>query len=162
MRKLIVGLDPGGTTGVAAMELTDTGFELVRLYQWGDPDTVYEKIRDLLRELSQEYDDMTVICESFEFRPDVMDPDETPKYIIKDLERFVEPEFEIRYQQASVAKVGVPPPMGGRPDRLKAFGLFKRGCRHANDAIRHIVVYSIEKLRHRPLIVAGWGLPGKK
>lgn len=162
MRKLIVAIDPGGTTGVAAMELTDDGFKLVRLYQWGDPDSVYERILDLLNELSGEYDDMFVICESFEIRPEVIDPDETPKYIIKDLERFVEPYYEIRYQQASVAKVGVSPPRNGNPDRLKAFGLYQRGYRHANDAIRHIVAYSIEKLRHRPLIVAGWGLPGKK
>lgn len=163
MQKVIAAIDPGGTTGIAVMKLTDDEYQLLETYQWGDPDTVFERIKELLDRLSEVYDDdLYIICESFEIRPDVLDPDETPKYIIKDLERYVEPYHEINYQQASVAKVGVPPAKGGRPDRLKAFNLFQRGHRHANDAIRHIVSYSLDKLRHRPLIIAGWGLPGKK
>lgn len=160
----IIGIDPGVTTGVAVMALLDSEYKLVDTFQWKDPDFVWEKIHELIVSHKEEVgpERVTVLCESFEVRPDVLDPDETPKYIIKDLERYVEPEHEIRYQQASVAKVGVPPAKSGRPDRLKAFGLYQRGYRHANDAIRHIVAYAIEKLRYRPLIVAGWGVPGKK
>ena len=162
MDKLIVAIDPGGTTGIAVMRLRDEAFDLLEVHQWKEPDSVYEEILALLERLNESFEDIYVICESFEVRPDVLDPDETPKYIIKDLERFVHPKFEVHYQQASVAKVGVPPAKSGRPDRLKAFGLYQRAMRHSNDAIRHIVAYAIHKLRYRPLIIAGWGLPGKK
>lgn len=162
--QIVIAIDPGGTTGVAVMELGEIEFKLLKTYQWGDPDEVWEKIH---REVVAWRDfigpeKLYVICESFEIRPDVLDPDETPKYIIKDLERFVAPEHEIHYQQASMAKVGVPPAKGGQPDALKRFGLYQRGMRHTNDAIRHIVAYALDKLRYRPLIVAGWGTPGKK
>ena len=162
MDKVIVAIDPGVTTGVARMRITDTDYTLERVWQLGDPDTVWGKLHNIIRAAHQDSDDVTVLCESFELRPDVAQPDETPKYIIKDLDRFVAPEFPIEYQMASQAKVGVPPGRNGRRDRLHAFGLFQRGERHANDAIRHILVYAIEKLRHRPLIIKGWGLPGRK
>lgn len=162
MDKYIIAIDPGKTTGVAVLHLTDDSFELVDVFQWGDPDNVWEKIAMLFQEYDQDHDDVVFLCESFELRPDVAMPDETPKYIIKDLNRYVEPTYPIEYQMASQAKVGIPPGKNGRRDRLHSFGLSQRGMRHANDAIRHCLVYAIEKLRHRPLIVRGWGLPGKK
>lgn len=162
MDKLIIAIDPGGTTGIAVMRLTDDAFELIETQQVGDPDIVWKHILDLIVHFKAKYDDVFVICESFELRPDVVSPDETPKFIIKDLNRYVEPDHEINYRMASQAKVGVAPGKNGRADRLKAFGLFQRGNRHANDAIRHIVSYALEKLHHRPLQLAGWPLPGKK
>lgn len=159
--KLIIAIDPGQTTGVAVMRLTPSEFILEETHQWGDPDTVVNPLLDLINYWSAGYE-VTVICESFELRPDVINPDDTPKYIIKDIERTIEPIHPVRYQMASQAKVGAGPGKSGRRDRLKAFGLYQTGNRHANDAIRHIVVYAIEKLRYRPLIVAGWGAPRKK
>lgn len=162
MDKYIIAIDPGKTTGVAVLHLTDDDFDLEAVYQWGDPDNVWHDIMDLIDDYYSMYDDVVVLCESFELRPDVAQPDETPKYIIKDLERYVEPTYPIEYQMASQAKVGIPPGKNGRRDRLHSFGLHQRGLRHSNDAIRHCLVYAIERLRHRPLIVRGWGLPGKK
>lgn len=162
MDKLIIAIDPGKTTGVASMRLTDDRFKLVGRWEFPDPDTVWEHLKQVIEEAKKGHEDVVVLCESFELRPDVVNPDETPKYIIKDLNRYVEPEHPIEYQMASQAKVGIPPGRSGKRDRLHAFGLHQRGYRHANDAIRHILVYAIEKLRHRPLIVQGWGLPGKK
>ena len=162
MDKDIIAFDPGKTTGVAHLHLTDNDFKLVGVWQMGDPDNVWENILKLLRQIDRDSKDLTVLCESFEIRPDVAEPDETPKYIIKDLDRYVAPHFPIIYQTASQAKVGVPPGKNGRRDRLYAFGLHQRGYRHANDAIRHCVTYAIDKLRHRPLIIKGWGLPGRK
>lgn len=160
MEKIIIGIDPGKTTGVAVLALYDDDFKILDVYQWPDPDNVWENIKSLIEQIKEEYEDVTVLCESFELRPDVAQPDETPKYIIKDLNRYVEPWHEITYQMASQAKVGVPPGRSGQRDRLHAFGLHQRGQGHTNDAIRHCLVYAIEKLRHRPLIVKGWGLPG--
>lgn len=162
MNKVIIAIDPGKTTGVAKLRLTDKDFKLTGKWEFPDPDTVWEPIKQVIEEAKKQDEDVTVLCESFELRPDVAQPDETPKYIIKDLNRYVEPEHEIEYQMASQAKVGVPPGRNGRRDRLHSFGLHQRGYRHANDAIRHALVYAIEKLRHRPLIVKGWGLPGRK
>lgn len=162
MDKHIIAIDPGKTTGVAYMHLTDTDFKLCQVWQLEDPDYVWESLHTIIGDIYDSYDDVTILCESFELRPDVAQPDETPKYIIKDLERYVAPEFPIEYQMASQAKVGIPPGKNGRRDRLYAFGLYQRAQRHANDAIRHILVYAIEKLRHRPLIIKGWGLPGRK
>lgn len=162
MDKHIIAIDPGKTTGVAYMYINDTTYQLRQVWQLEDPDYVWEELYGIIERAHDMYDDVLVLCESFELRPDVAQPDETPKYIIKDLERYVAPEFPIEYQMASQAKVGIPPGKNGRRDRLKAFGLFQSGQRHANDAIRHILVYAIEKLRHRPLIIKGWGLPGRK
>lgn len=162
MDKYIIAIDPGKTTGIAVLHLTDNSFELVEVEQLPDPDIVWKPIYDMLNQYHNMHEDVVVLCESFELRPDVAQPDETPKYIIKDLERYVEPTYPIEYQMASQAKVGIPPGRKGMRDRLHSFGLHQRGYRHANDAIRHCLVYAIEKLRHRPLIVRGWGLPGRK
>lgn len=162
MDKYIIAIDPGKTTGIAVLHLTDKAFELVEVQQWEDPDIVWKPIYDMINQYTTIHEDVVVLCESFELRPDVAQPDETPKYIIKDLNRYVECDFDIEYQMASQAKVGVPPGKNGRRDRLHSFGLHQRGLRHSNDAIRHALVYAIERLRHRPLIVRGWGLPGGK
>ena len=162
MDKYIIAIDPGKTTGIAVLHLTDNSFELVEVEQLPDPDIVWKPIYDMLNQYHNMHEDVVVLCESFELRPDVAQPDETPKYIIKDLVSYVEPHFTIEYQMASQAKVGVPPGKNGRRDRLHSFGLHQRGYRHANDAIRHCLVYAIETLRHRPLIIRGWGLPGRK
>lgn len=161
MDKIIIAIDPGKVTGVAKMQLTADDFKLIGVWQLTDPDNVWYALKQIIEAAKEGHEDVTVLCESFELRPDVVNPDETPKYIIKDLNRYVEPEHPIEYQMASQAKVGVPPGANGRRDRLYAFGLHQRGLRHANDAIRHCVVYAIEKLRHRPLIVKGWGAPGR-
>lgn len=162
MDKVIIAIDPGKVTGVAKLRLTDDDFKLIGKWELTDPDTVWEPIKQIIEEAKKRHDDVTVLCESFELRPDVAQPDETPKYIIKDLDRYVAPTYPIEYQMASQAKVGIPPGRNGRRDRLHSFGLHQRGYRHANDAIRHCLVYAIDKLRHRPLIVRGWGMPGKK
>lgn len=161
MDKYIIGIDPGKTTGIAVLHLTDKDFSVVEAIQDEDPDYVWEPILELLDKYTRLHDDVTILCESFELRPDVINPDETPKYIIKDLERYVEPHHEIIYQLASQAKVGVPPGRTGQRDRLHAFGLYQRGMRHTNDALRHCIAYAIETIRHRPLIIKGWGLPGR-
>ena len=165
MSTYILGLDPGGTTGIALMGFYDDSFKLISTWQLGDPDFVVEKILSIVEEskqLAQEGDEFVLLCESFEVRPDVIHPDEAPKFIIKDLERVVEPKHPIRYQTASYAKGGVPPTKNGTRDRLHAFGVHQRGMRHANDAIRHCITYAIDKLQHKPTIVKGWGLPGAK
>ena len=162
MNKILIAIDPGKTTGVAKLRLTDDDFKLEGVWQFTDPDTVWKPLKQVIEKAKERDEDVTVLCESFELRPDVAQPDETPKYIIKDLERYVEPYHPIEYQMASQAKVGVPPGRNGSRDRLHAFGLHQRGMRHSNDAIRHVLVYAIEKLRHKPLIVKGWGSPGRK
>lgn len=166
MSTYVVAIDPGGTTGAAAMYFGDDTFEVLNTTQWDDPNNVWKRVYDYALQWCgrAEEDDaeFVLICESFEVRPDVIHPDETPKYIIKDLERYVEPDYPIRYQMASYAKGGVHPTKGGQKDRLHAFGVYQKGQRHANDALRHCITYAIDQLNHRPTIIKGWGLPGRK
>lgn len=163
MNNIVMAVDPGVTTGVAVMNFTKENVEVVFTEQLSDPDNVWKEIYHIAEEWKSEAEktqaEFTLLCESFEARPDVFDPDETPKYIIKDLDRYVAPEFPIRYQLASYAKVGVHPTKNGRPDRLRKFGFYQTGKRHANDAIRHAVTFAIDQLRHGPTIMKGWGKP---
>jgi hypothetical protein len=160
---VIIAIDPGKTTGIAVMTFTRDAYKLNDVYQWGDPDTVWLKIHALITEWhTKTGEEPTVLCESFEMRPDVISPDETPKYIIKDIDRYIGEEYEIKYQMASQAKTGCAPARGGKPDRLKAFDLYQVGARHSNDAIRHCVVYALNDLKHMPLTLKGWPISGKK
>lgn len=165
MNKLLLGIDPGKTTGFAALHLGEGDFSLEEVDQFTDPDNVWKDLDERIHHYEAKFgpENVLVLCETFEHRPDVINPDETPKYIIKDLDRYVIPGREDRfiYRMASQAKTGVPPAQGGKPDRLKAFGLYQTGFRHANDALRHIVSYALNKLHYPPLIVAGWGEPGR-
>ena len=95
MDKYIIAIDPGKVTGIAVLHLTDKSFALMEVNQLEDPDYVWEPIYDLITRYTETYDDVVVLCESFELRPDVAQPDETPKYIIKDLDRYVAPTYPI-------------------------------------------------------------------
>ena len=75
MDKDIIAFDPGKTTGVAHLHLTDDDFKLVGVWQMGDPDNVWEDLLNLLRQIDRDSEDLTVLCESFEIRPDVAEPD---------------------------------------------------------------------------------------
>lgn len=153
----IIACDPGATTAVSVtiFESADTALVLDEKYIFTEPDHVWEELLQIIHRVKQNYENVVVLCETFEHRPDVVYPDETPKYIINDIERYIEPEHEIIWRQASRAKVGVPPGVG---DRLNAFGIRQVGkdMRHVNDTLRHMLGYAIKTLKHRPTIEKGW------
>ena len=151
--RVLVCVDPGVTTGIAVVLLTETSIKLLEVHQWGDSDTVWEKIYSLARYWGHGYHTM-IVCESFDFRPGVVNPDYTPKFIIKDIERYIT-DIEIVYQIPSSIKTLVKPAKNGNKDQLHRFNLYQRGKRHANDAIRHAIVWAT-KNRHEPTILLGW------
>jgi hypothetical protein len=95
------------------------------------------------------------VIEQFDNRPGVVNPDFTPKYVINDIKNLIAEEY-IQWQTPSQAKNLVKPSHNGTADGLKRFGWYQTKFRHANDASRHVIVYLVERLKHKPTILKGW------
>jgi hypothetical protein len=154
---MAIGVDPGGTTGVAVYLITEDNPPLLfETFQWGEPNEVWIK----LEELAVKYEDenhhpVVFIVEQFDKRPGVADPDFTSKFIINDIDRYLGHRTVV-YQIVSAAKNLVKPATKGRPDGLKRFGYYQVNMGHANDASRHVIMFLVETLKHRPTILKGW------
>lgn len=139
-------LDPGGVTGVAIFEYSvDTEAEL----------THYEQVPGSLRGFldwykhnSEQLNWDEVVCEDFTLRINVKFPDLSPVYIIGALEALEWPNVP-RFQQPTQKPLC-------DDNRLKKLGLHKPGNGHANDAIRHGIIY-LRQNRHMPTLMKGWG-----
>lgn len=153
---VVIGVDPGGTTGVAVFGFAsaDTVPEYVEHFQWDDPWTAADQINTLYRKWAVKFPTYLVI-EQFDKRPGIIDPDYTPKYINRDVARAMT-DVEIVWQTPSMAKNLVKPPKKGTTDGLKRFGWYNTSNRHANDAARHVIVFAVEKMRHKPTVLRGW------
>lgn len=153
-----IGIDPGQTTGVAVylIEAEDKLPVQQQTLQWSDPDTVWQKMLKM-KQTYQEFGikHVVFVIEQFDKRPGVADPDFTPRFIIKDIERYL-PEHTRVYQTPSQAKNLVKPAKAGAPDGLKRFGWYVVGMGHANDASRHVITFLVEKVKHMPTILKGW------
>lgn len=88
-----------------------------------------------------------VVCEDFTLRLNVKFPDLSPVYIIGALEALEWPTVP-HYQQPTQKPLC-------DDDRLKKLGLHKPGKGHANDAIRHGIIY-LRRNRHMPTLKKGW------
>lgn len=152
---ILIGVDPGVTTGIAVMGLTEKTSELLETYQWEEPDTVWRQIRDLAHTWQAKGFSVTLVVEQFDKRPGVISPDFTPKYVNRDIENNIL-DVPIVWQIPAQAKTLVPQGKKGQQDALKRFGWYQTAHRHANDGIRHCIVYAVEKLRHRPTVDKGW------
>lgn len=156
---VLIGVDPGGTTGIAVYDVPSPD-ELPRLagyYQWADSWTIAAQLMALKSKVQKQRPDAQVafVVEQFDNRPGIVDPDFTPKYIIRDIDRDMANE-QVFYQTPSQAKNLVKPAHRGTPDGLKRFGWYQVGMGHANDASRHVIVFLVEKLHHMPTILKGW------
>lgn len=150
---VVVGVDPGVTTGVAIYGLasSDKYPVLLSAEQWGNPESVSTRMRELLGK----YKNVVFVIERFDKRPGVVDPDYTPMFIINDINRDL-PDATIVWQTPSQAKNLVKPARRGVPDGLKRWGWYEVGKGHANDASRHVITFLVEKLAHIPTIKRGW------
>lgn len=87
-----------------------------------------------------------IVCENFTLRNSVTFPDLSPVYIIGALEALA--VQDIIYQRPAEKPVC--------PDNiLKVMNFYQVSMPHANDAIRHAVIY-LRKQRHIPTIKLGW------
>lgn len=154
---VLIGVDPGGTTGVSVYGLNaeDTPAFLLDSIQWGDPDTVSTHLQALVKKWRDASFNVVLIIEQFDKRPGIVEPDYSSMYIIRDIERDM-PNETIVWFTPSQAKNLVKPAHKGAPDGLKKFGWYKVGMGHANDASRHVIVFLVERLHHMPTILRGW------
>ena len=144
MRRVLC-LDPGGKTGLAIFDFEATS-EANLIH--------YEEVPDGLNGFigwyktnRQSYSWDLVVCENFTLRTSVTFPDLSPVYIIGALEALELPR-ETVYQAPSQKHLC-------DDARLKVMGLHKPGLGHANDAIRHGIIY-LRNSRHMPTLKKGW------
>ena len=139
----ILGVDPGGTTGFCVIEYTPESRPVLK-EAWEESGGLggVLAIRDKI--IKHEI----VVCESFTLRPGVKMPDLSPVYIIGALEALMPYQDSLVYQQPS-AKVLCP------DEKLKKIEMYQRGHPHANDAIRHAIIYLV-KINHQPTIEWLW------
>lgn len=143
----MLSLDPGGTTGVAIIEYGKTGYNLVKTWQisgglQGFLDFHWDELEDW------EFDQ--IICESFDLREGVHGADLSPVYIIGALEAlYPRALIEIVYQKPSQKSLC-------GDERLRKLNLHTPGRPHANDAVRHGIIYLRNK-KHPAILEEGWG-----
>lgn len=141
-----ISLDPGGTTGYAFFEYEEDS-EAVVLDAGQIPNGLTGFIDWFGKLPTFAFD--AVICESFTLRTGVKFPDLSPVYIIGALEA---------YEDASDRKPVYQPPTS-KPlcddDVLKKLGIYIPGKGHANDALRHGIIYLRNK-RHMPTLRKAW------
>jgi hypothetical protein len=143
--KKILAIDPGGTTGIAIVSFSNQTEPVVSHYE-EVPDGLkgfiewYKKSRDSIN-----WD--IIVCETFTLRQNVKFPDLSPVYIIGALEAFESPN-KIEWQSPAQKHLC-------DDKRLKIMNMHKPGKGHANDAIRHAIIYLRNK-KHLPTLMLGW------
>lgn len=141
----ILSIDPGGTTGVSIISYEENIEPVIQYFEQipgglkGFVDW-YKGAQEFLR-----WD--VIVCESFTLRQSVKFPDLSPVYIIGALEALWWPN-DIILQSPSQKHLC-------DDGRLKIMGMHKPGKGHANDAIRHGIIYLRNK-KHLPTLKLGW------
>jgi hypothetical protein len=150
MMNNILCIDPGGTTGIAIFSVSDETEPKLSKYVEVSGGT--KGFIDFYRETEPDYNWKKIVCESFTLRTGVKFPDLTPVYIIGALEALVKDDIELTLQSPSAKSLC-------DDDRLKSIGMHQRGNGHANDAIRHGIIY-LRNTRHMPTIEMTWPREG--
>lgn len=142
----ILGVDPGGTTGLALFDVDDNS----------TPQLVWQKqitgglkgFLDFHWDELEDTDIDLIVCESFNLREGLHGVDLTPTYIIGALEALY-PVMPIVYQEPKLKPLC-------DDNRLKKMGYYVPARGHAMDAVRHVIIY-LRNNRHMPTLKLGWG-----
>ena len=140
----LLSLDPGGTTGYAIVDYTDSDFKVETSGQ------IKGGLKGFIEWDSEQYDaDLLdlIVCESFALREGIYGADLSPVYIIGALEALYQDNKKV-YQEPKLKPLC-------DDARLKRMGLFEPGKPHRNDAVRHAVIY-LRNNKHMPTLLAGW------
>lgn len=149
---MLVAVDPGKTTGISlgAYPKDDETYDPEFTYQ-----ASVEQYFLFLKSLSEEDIPLTVVCEDFILRRGVaMTSDQTsPLYLIGALQyvAFINRNITLVMQKPSAAKQVT-------DEHLEKLGLLqtpKTKWDHANDALRHAVLY-LKNQRHMPTLEGGF------
>lgn len=139
--KYVLGIDPGGTTGIAMLRYTDeTAPELIYLHQQKDGVEGFYKFFHG----TQPVEEVTIVSESFTIREGVHGADVTPLKI--EGMQYVYWGDEVVYQEPSMKSLV--------PDAwLKEQNLWTPGHRHQMDGLIHAFVYLRNEM-HEPTLKA--------
>lgn len=145
--RTMLSLDPGGTTGAAVIQYDDYEYNLIRL--WQIPNGL-QGFLDFHWDELEDWNFSDIICESFDLREGVYGADLSPVYIIGALEALYPRALtKIVYQKPSQKSLC-------DDNRLKKLGLHTPGRPHANDAVRHGIIY-LRNNKHPVVLKEGWG-----
>lgn len=141
----ILAIDPGGTTGIAQLEYLPFDKPVIRYAE--QVENGLAGFLDWYRGRSGSWDQ--IVCEDFVLRPSVKFPDLSPTYIIGAIEAAeywnpIKPIYQSPSQKPLCSD-----------DILKRIGFYQKGKPHANDAIRHGIIY-LRGIRHMPTIEMAW------
>lgn len=142
----ILSLDPGGTTGYAIFDVAGD-YEPAELVKRGQIPNGLNGFLDFHWDYLEDIEFDVIICESFKLREGLHGVDLTPTYIIGALEALY-PTTKITYQEPKLKPLC-------DDTRLKKMGLHVPGKQHANDAVRHAMIFLRNK-KHMPTLEAGW------
>lgn len=144
--KTMLSLDPGGTTGAAFFEYSDNEYEL--LWKRQIPNGL-QGFLDWHWDEAQFFDIDTIVCESFDLRAGIY-PDLSPVYIIGAVEAlWPNAVVDIEYQKPSQKHLC-------EDVILKKMNLHSPGKPHANDAVRHGIIY-MRNRKNNQVLKEGWG-----
>ena len=139
-------LDPGGTTGVALLEYNEDSYKFKRTWQ------IKNGLRGFLDFHWDELEDIKIdqiICEDFDLREGVRGVDLSATYVIGALEALYPfGLYDLVYQKPSQKALC-------SDARLHKMELHEAGRGHANDAVRHGIIYLRNK-KHKAILKNGW------
>nr|DAW17413.1 MAG TPA: Putative Holliday junction resolvase [Caudoviricetes sp.] len=141
----ILSLDPGGTTGYAILDVQEDEFpEVINV---GQIKNGLSGFIDFYNDYLSAFNFDAIICESFTLREGIFGADLSPVSVIGALEALAQ-DVEIVYQEPKLKPLC-------DDDRLKRLGLHLSARPHANDAVRHGIIYLRNK-KHTPTLEKGW------
>jgi hypothetical protein len=160
MNRRIVALDPGGTTGWATVTIM-AHQEPVFNHGMLTSKNHHKKLFDLLLILHEGIDELTVVCESFEYRNASRAGLELVSTEYIGVMKLFCQENDITYhmQSASQGKIRDKPTAFVKPDNLKRLGLWSPNQIHAMDAYGHLLYYLINYAKtgfEKELLQKGW------
>jgi len=144
--KTMLGIDPGGTTGLALFDYSDNEYEL--LWRKQIPNDL-QGFLDWHWDEGEHLNLDAIVCESFDLRAGIH-ADLSPVYIIGAIEALWPKALtNIIYQKPSQKHLC-------GDERLKRMNLHTPGKPHANDAVRHGIIY-MRNLKNNQVLKEGWG-----
>ena len=141
MSKYVLSVDPGKATGVALLCLVEGGEPEIMFSGESQPEEFAGVVRNILKDFTEEYSALTVVCEKFTINAQTVRNSQAPysleqigvlKQILQD---FGIDRDSIVWQMPVDAKKMFP------NEALKTLEVWHRGGEgHANDALRHALL----------------------
>ena len=145
MSTLILGIDPGGKTGVAVYNIRTLEVDYRDEVSGGT-----EGFAAWFKESkAEQFED--IVCESFQLDDRTAKPDLTPVEIIGHLKSL---DAVTKFQTPAQAKSLITNAVLKRAGLYPPYGQVKGG--HSTDALRHALYYVVTTLKHRPTLELLW------